>query len=352
MIKLSTVLKRNKAYFHTFFIFLMSQGIFIFLLSCSQDKEIAPAKDTEDPSSCTVNVKTVGAKGDGVTVDTWAFQKAVNMVSDCGGGTVYVPSGNYLIDADSSIKMKSNVTLKMVDTTARLIAKKSLQDRYYMIDIRDVDNVKIIGGKLIGDLDVHPDPNPPRKSEWGMGIGVTRSTNITITDTHVTNCWGDGIVVAGESSFVTIKNVTTDRNRRQGLTIGGAHHITIDSCRFINTGTYRGTKPMDGIDIEPDLTVAEFITITNCELAGNRGNGIEMYKNTKPGTAIRNVEVHNNYIHNNAYGAYIQRTENVSITNNWIACHKYGPAVKEVNSVNGVFTPNTFSPPPGQQCQR
>ncbi|MHB9035758.1 MAG: glycosyl hydrolase family 28-related protein [Armatimonadota bacterium] len=45
----------------------------------------------------TLNVRDAGAKGDGKTDDTAAFQSALNKVKAAGGGIVTVPAGNYLI---------------------------------------------------------------------------------------------------------------------------------------------------------------------------------------------------------------------------------------------------------------
>jgi len=49
------------------------------------------------------SVKDSGAKGDGVTDDTAAFQKALDETGKAGGGIVRVPVGNYLIKTHLSI---------------------------------------------------------------------------------------------------------------------------------------------------------------------------------------------------------------------------------------------------------
>lgn len=49
-----------------------------------------------DAASATYNVKDFGAKGDGKTDDTAAFQKALDTAGDAKGGTVFAPVGNYL----------------------------------------------------------------------------------------------------------------------------------------------------------------------------------------------------------------------------------------------------------------
>ena len=51
-----------------------------------------------DESSGWINVREVGAKGDGETNDLAAFEKAMAQAAALGGGIVWVPPGNYLID--------------------------------------------------------------------------------------------------------------------------------------------------------------------------------------------------------------------------------------------------------------
>ena len=54
------------------------------------------------------DVKYYGAKGDGVTIDTPAINKAIEAANAGGGGTVRFPSGTY---ACYSIRLKSSVVL-------------------------------------------------------------------------------------------------------------------------------------------------------------------------------------------------------------------------------------------------
>ncbi len=44
-----------------------------------------------------INVRDLGAKGDGTTNDTTAFQKAAAAINAAGGGTIYIPPGNYVV---------------------------------------------------------------------------------------------------------------------------------------------------------------------------------------------------------------------------------------------------------------
>ena len=56
-----------------------------------------------------VNVKSYGAKGDGVTDDTEAIQAAIDAAVAVGGGIVFVPVGHYKITGN--IQVKDNVSL-------------------------------------------------------------------------------------------------------------------------------------------------------------------------------------------------------------------------------------------------
>ncbi len=59
-----------------------------------------------------LNVKAHGARGDGVTDDTTAFQNALNSAAQAGGGVVWVPEGTYKIAGHLTIP--ANVTLEGV----------------------------------------------------------------------------------------------------------------------------------------------------------------------------------------------------------------------------------------------
>jgi hypothetical protein len=74
--------------------------------------------------SQTVSVRDFGATGDGVTLDTRAIQSAIDACTQMGGGTVFLPPGNYLT---GTITLKDNVRLH-VGPSARLLGSTSLTD--------------------------------------------------------------------------------------------------------------------------------------------------------------------------------------------------------------------------------
>jgi len=64
------------------------------------------------------DVRAFGATGDGKTLDTDAFNKAIEAAAAAGGGTVQVPAGTYL---SFSIRLKSHITLHL-DTGSVIVA--------------------------------------------------------------------------------------------------------------------------------------------------------------------------------------------------------------------------------------
>lgn len=132
-----------------------------------------------------------GATGDGASDDTAAIQQAINEVGQAGGGTVIIPGGTYMIDAEISLRMHDNVTLKMQDDTI-LQTMTNNAPQYDLILINKVHNAHVIGGTLIGDRDTHTGTN----GEWGMGIRILGSQNVVIENVIAKDFWGDGFYVS------------------------------------------------------------------------------------------------------------------------------------------------------------
>ncbi len=80
-------------------------AIFLSLLLCWQVSARAAEPDT-------YSVRDYGAKGDGKTDDTAAFQKALDIARQAGGGVVYAPRGNYYFAGH--LNVPDAVTLKGV----------------------------------------------------------------------------------------------------------------------------------------------------------------------------------------------------------------------------------------------
>lgn len=289
-----------------------------------------------------MNVKKSGAVGDGVTDDTQAFQQAIDSLAALGGGTLIIPPGRYLINTDSSLKLRSHVNLLLLDTTAQLIAKPTNRRRFYVLLIQGVTDVNISGGRIIGERDSHLGDSG---GEWGHGIAIYGSQRVKVSNMYISDCWGDGIslgaIADSPTDSVVITKVRSDHNRRQGLSIGQSSNVRVDSCEFTNTN---GTKPMYGIDIEPDRDTARDISITNSTFYNNLGGGILMAQ-LKASARIFNVQVHGCEIHNNNYGGYLIHVQHVQFTGNHVYSNKYGPPIyATTDTVDCTLLPNNFLP--------
>ena len=219
------------------------------------------------------NVRNYGAVGNGVHDDTAAFQAAINSLPS-SGGTVYVPSGTYLIDPTKKVLLRSYMLLNMA-LDATLKSKTTSATRSYLLYAYNRTNVEIAGGRLIGDRDTHHYVSGST-SEWNHGVSVIGGSHITIRDLYVAKCAGDGICLGGGVSDVAIANIVSTGNRRQGLSITRCHGIKVYDSEFSYT---RGTSPQCGIDIEPDGTSTAYdIWIQNCRLNNNAMYGINVWK--------------------------------------------------------------------------
>jgi len=220
-------------------------------------------------SSAAVSVKDApyNAKGDGVTDDTAAIQKAVNAMGGTGG-TVSIPAGTYMVNALTSIQMKGNMTLSL-DSGATLKAIPNNSANYTIVRISGVSNVNVVGGTLLGERSAHTGSG----GEQGMGLRITgNAAHIAVVGVTAKECWGDGFAIA-DANDVTLCNVTADHNRRQGLSITGGDGIVVKNSSFNNS---KGTIPEDGIDIEPNSgETVNNVLITACVFANNAGDGIE-----------------------------------------------------------------------------
>lgn len=258
------------------------------------------------------NVRDYGAAGDGVNDDTAAFQAAINSLPD-SGGTVEVPAGTYKLDAIVSVKLRSYMHLKL-SSDAKLVARPNSSERSNILYVNKVRDVEISGGQIVGERNSHNGTT----GEWGHGIYVRGSKNVTVRDVHVSNCWGDGLVIAGAtvwqappipSASVFVANIVCTGNRRQGLSIGYVNDVKIYDSEFSNSA---GATPQCGVDIEPENgNIAYKVLFENCLVRGNARYGMLLYKGSQ-GVTIRSCIVEDNgscgIVTRNAVATYITQS--------------------------------------------
>jgi len=274
-----------------------------------------------------INVKNMGAMGDGVTDDTAAFQAAINALPSTGG-VISVPNGTYMINALIGINLRSNMRLTM-QGSATLQAIPNSSDRSWVIKAWNVNNVEIVGGHVVGERAQHTGTT----GQWGYCINIEGSSAVYVHDINLSNSWGDGILVGGTgsgatvvpSSNVTLNHVTSTNNRRQGLTIAPVTQLYVVNSTF---NGQNGISPQAGIDIEPDIqgTVNQ-VRIENSTMSNNVGNGVEIHAN------VNNVTLTGDTTQNNqGYGVFTSGSTNLTLTsNNLIQNYLFGVDIAGVS---------------------
>ncbi|MEI7035751.1 right-handed parallel beta-helix repeat-containing protein [Fulvimonas yonginensis] len=258
-----------------------------------------------------VNVKDKGARGNGTHDDTAAIQAAIDSLPDTGG-TVYVPAGRYMINAKKALRLHSHQRLKL-DPDAELMVIPNDAGRYHVVKVWNVNNVEIVGGRMTGDRSRHQGSG----GEWGYGINIQGAKNIFVHNVKLSEFWGDGMWIGAtgwgsslrRSNYVTVNNIVSQHNRRQGLSIGPAQHVYIVNSTFKDT---RGTLPEAGVDIEPqDQGPANTVRLENNTMSGNRGNGIELHYN------ISDITIKsNNLTDNHGFGVLAVSAPHLNVAKN------------------------------------
>ncbi len=287
--------------------------------------------------SARVNVRNMGAMGNGTHDDTAAIQAAIDSLP-ASGGTVYVPAGHYMINATKAIKMRSHTRLLM-DKMATLEVIPNSAGRYWVIKVWGVSDVRVVGGNLVGDRVKHRGTS----GEWGYGINVVASKNVILKNVNLSNFWGDGIWIGAKtynkvhvrSDYVTVTGIVSSNNRRQGLSIGPAQHVYIVNSTFQNTN---GTLPEAGIDIEPMTEgLTNTIRLENNTFANNNGNGIELHANISDIAIVGNTMTGNR-----GFGVLGVSAPYVTVTGNHATLNGLAGVRPSGKSHNWSITGNTL----------
>jgi len=203
-----------------------------------------------------VKAKPNSAIGDGVIDDTTAIQDTINLVSDLGGGVVFLPEGTYL---HSGLTLKSNVIL--MGTGWKSILK--------LIDSTDGIGVVLegINTERTGLVNLAIDGNKANQSAGAHhGISLTNTAGSWsqvgprhyIRNVLVHDCKGDGIVLT-DADWSDVEVYSSD-NDSDGMT------LVSDFCKIILFAEGNGAF---GFNI--GTAVNNFVTIF---ASGNSSGGL------------------------------------------------------------------------------
>ncbi|HWH68479.1 MAG TPA: glycosyl hydrolase family 28-related protein, partial [Candidatus Sulfotelmatobacter sp.] len=144
------------------------------------------------------NIRTYGATGDGVTLDTAPINRAVEACAKAGGGQVLFPPGRYL---SGSVRLQSHVTL-LFEAGSRLVGTTNLSEYRnptppdYMPEARwgkwhrgliigeNLEDVTITGQGIIDGNKVF-DPTGEERMRGPHGIIFANCRRFTIRDVSI-----------------------------------------------------------------------------------------------------------------------------------------------------------------------
>lgn len=188
------------------------------------------------------NVKSLGAKGDGVTDDTLAIKNAIDYVDSIGGGTVYLPKGVYRFSkhlemGDYTTFQGAGIditTLKMVDNVDLTGTLDENPDLVKEVCVSWKKNRNLKYGKI---CDLTIDLNCQNNRHWNsQGKDFTQWTGLDYEDRNQFNCisldWFHGRI---PPETVIIERVKCSNSIRNGINGSPLKNLFVSDCIFENS---------------------------------------------------------------------------------------------------------------------
>ncbi len=274
--------------------------------------------------AATFNVRDLGAKGDGATLDTAAIQKAFDSVKK-SGGTIVFPAGNYVsaplvlkgshitvqLDEGATLSATTNQALFLKTGSGDWLAAKTGGDFNPFFSIKDGEEVTLTGKGIIeGNGSVWweeaekarqkvsgftlPRPNlivPTRiKNLRITGITLQNSPKFHLVPTECEDVWIEGIKI-----FAPERAANTD-----AIDPSICRNVTVTNC-LIDVGD-DNIAIKSGKKVEGREFACENITIVDCVF--KHGHGMSIGSETVGG--VRNVFVRNTSFENTENGIRIK----------------------------------------------
>jgi len=195
-------------------------------------------------STFEINVLSLGAVGDGTTLDTSPIQQAIDRVSAAGGGRVIVPGGKRFLTG--ALMLRSNVDFHLADDTVLLASPEaahySLKRNRGIINADGASNLRITGtGHVDGQGMKFMGDYSPVYERWEPLSFRPRMF-------HLIGCTG-----------LEISGISFGHSPEWGLHTLGCEHVLVDGIRIRN---YLDVPNCDGMD--PDR--CRDMEIKNCDL--------------------------------------------------------------------------------------
>ncbi|MEO7982827.1 MAG: glycoside hydrolase family 28 protein [Bacteroidota bacterium] len=227
------------------------------------------------------DVRTYGAKGDGITLDTKFINDAIDAAATAGGGTVYFPAGTYL---SFSIRLKSHIAIFLDAGSVLLAADSTVNGKYDDAEPNAFDQYQdyghshwhnsLIWGENLQDISITGPGiingkglrrNASARRPWGnKAIALKLCRNVILRDFTILNGGHFGILATGVDNF-TVDNLKMDTNR-DGIDIDCCNNVRVSNCTI--------NAPWDdAICLKSSYGLGyakptQNVTITNCQVSG------------------------------------------------------------------------------------
>lgn len=240
--------------------------------------------------------------------DSLGLTNLLSLQNDKVKNTICIEKGDYFVSANEkrgALTLSSNTTLSIhgnIFLTPQ--TNENYYNGYYIIHIINANNVSVTGsGRIIGDNN-----KSLLSGEFGHGICIINSDNVTISGITIDSCKGDGIAVSKDNGKVIIQDVNINNFYRNGISIVGGDDVLVTNVYTSNGGK---TSPMAAIDIEPNsgdsvgiVRICDFKT-KDCKV------GITGY--VTENAHVESVQIKDVHIQNSIIPIDIKKNKNVYI---------------------------------------
>jgi hypothetical protein len=278
------------------------------------------------PAGGVLTPEMFGARGDGRTNDTDAFEAMSQALEARGGGTIELRRATYIVGRQhvgqpgehygyvpqriiGARGCRAPITIRGNGATLRAqpglrygtFDPRTGQPTRHSLPFYDVGEAAIPYHAMIGFsdcadvaiFDVELDGNLQRLSQGGpfgdAGIQVPGSGIILdkirgdeiVRNVHSHHHVQDGLMINGLSDLALagrtrrIENVRSEYNGRQGCSVVSGRGYAFANCRFAHTGKAGlESAPAAGLDIEAEEGINRDFSFTDCEFVDNAGCGM------------------------------------------------------------------------------
>ncbi len=221
------------------------------------------------------NIRSYGATGDGITLNTDAVQKAIDHCAETGGGVVRIPAGDFVI---GTVQIKSNVTLSL-DYGAHLLGSQEMKD-YPTATLRDAregnsecllyaedaTNIRFEGLGVIdgrGSREAFPKRSGPGgRDNRPRLIRFENCTNLTFSGLTYKNpaFWGIHLVDCKDVHITGVTLLMRDNNsNNDGFDIDGCENVLLENSEIHSHD--------DAICLKSSLNPCRNIVVRNCNVS-------------------------------------------------------------------------------------